>query len=135
MRQRFAVNTLYFSLPDIIGADPESAHGPCSSTGKKPPASGHTADIYSSGLWWRWFLLFWQIPPLPLASVQKSSFLHICRILSFSIFSLLAEKPPHDLLILGEKIAAPMLDGHTLAFEIICIFDVQHQKLIDFLIR
>ena len=25
MRQRFAVNTLYFSLPDIIGADPESA--------------------------------------------------------------------------------------------------------------
>ena len=53
----------------------------------------------------------------------------------FSIFSLLAEKPPHDLFILGEKIAASMLNSHTLAFEIIRIFDVQHQKLIDFLIR
>ena len=53
----------------------------------------------------------------------------------FSIFSLLAEKPSHDLLILGEKIAASMLDGHALAFKIICLLDVQHQKLTDFFIR
>ena len=47
---------------------------------------------------------------------------------------LFIEKPSHNLFVFRKQSSAAMLDSHSPAFEIVCVFHIQYEKIVNLFI-